>query len=241
VSNQQISDQSPFTGIHLFTLQQTPFLMKLNAIPGSAAIFAILLKLVRNSHPHLPRRFRWLLALIWFAMFEATYVLHCLGHILSARAAGAPVDAVVNIYGLQPALYRNNRVTPEQHMGRAIGGPVMTLTVAGSAYVVWRALRRIPMLNGLAETWFAFNALGLLVALAPSPQFDGGTLIKWAVTARTGEIALGEEAVQEAGYLAAFGLMLAASILAFRRKWTLALAVMLRSILIVVDLVSSRR
>ncbi len=220
----------------MFELDKTPVKMKPNSIVGLASVFWVLLRLAQGNRPRWPQPFRFLLASVWFAMFLTTYFLHTLGHIRSARRAGAPMDAVVLDWGVQMNVYYNNHVTPGQHIGRASGGPLVTGALAATGYLFWRLVRGLPVIRDLAEAWYAFNAMGLVLSLTPSPHFDAASLLRWGVTRQTGEEALGDEAVQQAGYGAAAGLLLASVVLLLRGKGALALFCAGLSIFTILDL-----
>ncbi len=161
---------------------------------------------------------RWLVAVVWMVLYRAAYFLHNIGHMISARQAGAPMDALELRWGTQLDVYLKNDVTPDQHMGRALGGPVTSGAMALASYYVWRVVRRIPVAGWLARTWLVANAIGAAVSLAPSPTFDGGTLLKYGVARLTGDESLGKEAVQQAGSATVAGLLIAGLILLIRRR-----------------------
>jgi Zn-dependent protease len=226
--------------MYMFEVQGTPFLRRLGDLPAQAGIFLVLLNVARFNMPRRPRLLRWLTAFIWYGMYQTADTLHSVGHILSAKRAGAPMDAVVCQYGFQFAAYYNNDVTPQQHMGRAIGGPLLSTVMATNTFVLWRILRRVPIIRELLEAWFAFNAIFAAGSLVPTPTFDGSTLLRYGVGLATGDEALGDEAVQQAGFAVAAGTMLAAFILLLRGKWTLAVGLVLFAGYIVVDLLFLR-
>jgi hypothetical protein len=224
----------------IFTVQGTPFLIHPSDIPGQAAIFWAFLQLATIRGPRLLPPVRWLQAAIWLWMYRSMYTLHSIGHIMSARLSGAPMDAVSWRWGTQVNVYKDSNVTPDQHIGRAAGGPVITALTTLEAYLVWRTVRRIPGLRWLARWWLAFNAIGLAVALAPTPTFDGGALLKWGVTRFTGEEALGEEAVRQAGFATAAGVIMAGLALMMRRKWLPAFGCIGFALYMIADLTALR-
>lgn len=228
-------------GIPLFSMQGTPFVMKPDEVPGLTLIFLTLLALARSHKPHWPGIFRLVLAVVWFAMLEAGYIMHSVGHILSARQANAPMDAVVLTLGVHVDYYRDHKITPQQHIARSLGGPLVTASTAGLGYFLWRIFRRVPLLGGLVESVYVMSLMGLALSLTPTPHFDGGSLLKWGTTLQTGEEALGEEAVLQVGFAMAGGVMLTALVLAARRKWTLAMGFTAWAVIHLVDLLSLRK
>ena len=100
---------------------------------------------------------------------------HAGGHIVSARLSGAPMDRV--IWGLYAQNgYDDDTVTPWQHIGRAVGGPI----VSGLAVLLLAALGRAlgPTFGGrLATSAAVQHGLFGLGGLAPLPMLDGGVIL----------------------------------------------------------------
>lgn len=237
---QEKKDVLPPREMYMFEVRGTPFMRRLNDIPVQAGIFLLLLNVARINKPKWPRLARWLLAILWYGMYQTADTLHSVGHILSAKRAGAPMDAVIVQYGFQLSAYHNNDVTPQQHIGRAIGGPLLSGLMAGSGFVVWRLFRRVPILRDLLEAWFAFNAIFAGALIAVTPSFDGATLLRNGVTLLTGDEALGDEAVQQVGFATALGALLAAFVLLVRGKPLLALGLAGYAVFAVIDLLFLR-
>jgi Zn-dependent protease len=217
-------------------IQNTPFVARPGDVVAQMGIFWLLLQAAKNSKPRWPAPLRWMQAAIWFNMFQGADTLHTLGHILSARSVGAPMDAITTRLGIQTTVYHNNDVTPEQHIGRAIGGPLASGAATVTGYLFWRGVHRIPVLGWLAKTWYIMNALALAASMAPAPSCDGGTLLHWFTKLQSGEEALGDEAVQQIGYATAAGVMLAAGLMLLRGKWMWALGCAGFAMFIVADL-----
>lgn len=203
---------------HIFTIQGTPVLMHPSEVIGQVIMLWLSMNLARIVFPGLPRLVRWLVVAVWIIIYRAAYFLHNIGHIISAREVGAPMDALELRWGTQLDVYLKNNVTPQQHMGRALGGPIASGALTLGSYYAWRILRRIPGLGWLARTWLVVNAIGTAVSLAPSPTFDGGTLLKYGVARLTGDESLGKEAVQQAGSATVAGLVIAGLILLVKRR-----------------------
>lgn len=109
---------------------------------------------------------------------------HALAHIVSARAAGAPMDEVYISMGMPRTLYYNNDVSPDAHRIRAIGGPIFSaLCLLASAAVADAAPE-----GSLTREMAGWSALGhgmiLAGSLVPLPIVDGGVLLKWTLVAR---------------------------------------------------------
>ncbi|MBN1965331.1 MAG: hypothetical protein JW910_11850 [Anaerolineae bacterium] len=173
---------------------------------GPPSIFLLCWLLSGRRYPELGRLRRLPLALVWSALFYTVFLVHAAGHILSSRAARAPLDTLLINAVHWITFYLDQNVTPEQHIGRAAGGPLAN----GIALLLLARLRRaIPAgrwRRDLLDTLAAFHALIGAVSLLPTPTFDGGALLKWSVYARTGDALQAMRTVQRAG-LAASGVL----------------------------------
>ena len=120
------------------------------------------------------RERRALLALSAGALWYAADCFHVVGHILSSRAVGAPMDAID--VGLYPkSVYVDHNVTPQQHIGRSVGGVAASLLGAVALTALARAAG-----EGRAKELLTIAAAqhGLLFALSmlPTPLVDGGVI-----------------------------------------------------------------
>lgn len=203
----------------MVTIGGIPVSASAGTLPGLLAIALGAYAAARIQRPRWPMLLQWLLAIAWFALFEVADTLHTLGHIRSARQVGAPMNAIMLTTGVQMTIYHKTDVMPRQHIGRALGGPLASGALTMAAFPMYSLFRRVPILSALSEAWLLTNALILAGALTPTPHFDGASILKWAVAGHTGEEALGDEAVQEAGSLAIGILGVAALFLALRGKW----------------------
>jgi hypothetical protein len=109
-------------------------------------------------------------ALLWYK----AEMVHVAGHILSSRACDAPMDYVS--WGILAGNgYTKHDVTPQQHIGRSIGGPLASGLAAMFYWLLWRSLKgRLP--RAIAAAGFAYNALIAVGSLAPLPVVDGGVI-----------------------------------------------------------------
>lgn len=230
----------PPRDMYTVSLLHTPVMARLNTIPAQMGVLYVMDRLAKASYPQLRAPLRWPLAIVWHGMIVMADVLHTAGHIVTARAAGVPMDAVVWQFGVLGNVYYQRDATPQQHMGRAVGGPLASGGMAAVSYAAWRLLRRVPLVGGLLEAWFVANLAVLGLALIPTPFCDGGTLLREFIHTRTGEVALGEEAVQQAGFGVVVGLLLTAPILLLRGKLLLALGAVALAGFIALDLLVFR-
>lgn len=132
---------------------------------AAGALSALLVALVTGD-----RRAALAAGAIWYTADCA----HVIGHIISSRAVGAPLDAVD--FGIYPkSVYQNNAVSPQQHIGRASGGVIASLIAA----LLLAALSRATV-NGAARRLLTIAAgqHGALFALSmlPLEMVDGGVI-----------------------------------------------------------------
>lgn len=191
--------------MYLFKLAGTRFQMRPSHIPANLIGYGAMIAYARALRP----RNGWLgafqLGTGWFIVAQVVYVLHSLGHILSARAADVPMDAVVLENGRHRNIYNNHHVTDEQHIARAAGGPALNAAAGLGALPVWAVLRNVPYVGEWVAGWIVFNAAGVTISMLPMPSVDGAALIRHSVTRATGDFALGREALQQLGVLAIIG------------------------------------
>jgi Zn-dependent protease len=220
----------------LAVIDDTPFVIQPKTMIGLAMIGVAAYVAARLHRPRWSRPSQIVLALFWFTLYEIADSLHSIGHIRSARQVGAKMDQVLLVWGIQVTQYSQSDVTPRQHIGRAIGGPLMTGALTLSAMPLYTLFGRIPIIGALVECWLICNALILTAALTPTPNFDGASILKWATVIRTGEEALGDEAVQQAGSLVIAGFGLASLLLILRGKWRASLGALGAGIAAAADL-----
>lgn len=209
---------------NILTLDGVPLRAKPSAIPGIVGSFILCYGIASWMRPKWPLIAKVLLAVTLTQFLQAGLLVHSTGHIRSSRQVGAPMQSIVLDWGFQTNQYTDNDVTPRQHIGRAMGGPVASALATGTAGLLYSVLKWIPIIGALAEGWLYVNALILGFSVMPTPHFDSATMLKWGVAGATGEEALGDEAVQTAGSLTVGGLILAGMWLILRGKWRAGLA-----------------
>jgi len=200
----------PPPDIHLTRLDGTPVQAELTALPGLFGTWLLGLAVADAMRPRATLPVKAVRSLAFTGLMQAAYALHTDGHIRSARRVGAPMHAIILEWGLFTNQYLDERITPRQHNGRAVGGPLASSLGLAGGVGVYTLLRRVPVIGDLAELWVYANAIILAASLLPTPHFDGGSLVKWSVANETGEEALGAEAVQTAGSLTIGGLLASA-------------------------------
>ncbi len=183
----------------LFTLAGTRVQADLGAPLHLGTIFGLCWTLVGRRYPAMRLLGRLRLTLIWTLLFEAAYFAHSAGHILTARAVGAPMDALVLTAVQQANIYYNDNVSPDAHLGRAVGGPLASLIAGLTARSLRRLLPSGPFARDLADVFLGFTALIGGLSLVPLPSLDGGALLKWGVYSSTGNLQEAARTVREAG------------------------------------------
>lgn len=102
-----------------------------------------------------------------------TYILHGIGHTISGKKVGAPMDANlitpirhINIYTGDQSVYAKH-----VHIGRALGGPAINLLTGIAALGLWALI-------GGSGLWVfaAANLITGAAALLPIPAIDGWVL-----------------------------------------------------------------
>jgi Na+-transporting methylmalonyl-CoA/oxaloacetate decarboxylase gamma subunit len=114
------------------------------------------------------------LGVVYALLILLTYVLHTVGHIISAREVNAPMAESVFTGRRQFNVYNDTtRPTPNVNMGRAIGGPLMNLTLATIVFAVW------AITPGWGILVFALaNLVYGVGSLLPIEGYDGAVLIR---------------------------------------------------------------
>lgn len=190
----------------LFRLAGTPVQADASAPLSLVVTYGLCWAVIRQRYAGMQVWVRMILAGVWTVLAMMVFALHSLGHILSARAAGAPMDTLMINAVHWVTLYANDNVPPEAHIGRSVGGPLANL----SGILLVRGLRSLlpkgPFGRDLVDVFGAFNLAIGGAALLPAPSFDGGVLLKWAVYQHTGDVQAASNAVQTAGVQASMGL-----------------------------------
>jgi hypothetical protein len=110
---------------------------------------------------------------------------HNLAHAAASRAIGKPMDELRVYSGMPRVVFHeihNCAVTPNQHILRALGGPVFN----AGLWALFRLLQSVTRPGSLgreiSDVGVGTNAfLTLGGALVPIPGLDGGSLLKWGL------------------------------------------------------------
>ncbi|NOY97728.1 MAG: hypothetical protein GXP40_00785 [Chloroflexi bacterium] len=112
---------------------------------------------------------------------------HNLAHAAAARIVGKPMDAIRITWGMPLVVYydiNDGRVTPRQHIIRALGGPVFNLLVLPIALLMKNRTDPESAARDMANAAVGTNAFLPAVGLLPIPGIDGGPILKWSLVAK---------------------------------------------------------
>lgn len=161
----------------------TPVKVKLSVLPILILLWGGLTWYGISRHPE---RGFWLSLLVGLATALLLLLAdfgHALAHIISARAAGAPVDEILIAGDMPRTIYHNNDVAPAVHRQRAMGGPVFNAIGLLLSLALFALLRSSPVLSELMAFSAGGHGLLLVMSMFPLPMVDGGTLLKWSLVA----------------------------------------------------------
>ena len=155
---------------HFHILGVPTRLRPIAALPGAlmaGLVYGLTRRLARESPAPL-------LALAGALAWYEADLIHVAGHILSSQLADAPMDYVRWGFFATNG-YTRHDVTPRQHIGRSLGGPVASGLAAIVYWLAWRALGR-TVLGQIALIACIQNTVTALGSLAPLPIIDGGVI-----------------------------------------------------------------
>jgi Zn-dependent protease len=146
---------------------------------------------------------------------------HNLAHVLAAYLVGKPMDGIRIQLGMPRCHYRELNpvdVTPEQHLIRAAGGPVLSAGLLGLFRQMRRILPQGTAIYRAAGTAVNTNLFLSSVSLLPIPGIDGGPILKWSLVKAGSRAAEADRIVQKVnGPLAALLVLISAFFLKRKR------------------------
>jgi Zn-dependent protease len=151
---------------------------------------------------------------------------HNLAHTFASIAVNKPVDAVRITFGMPLLVYYNPddpRVSPQQHILRAIAGPLFNLGVLPPLYILASKLDVDTPGHFLAKLALDTNIFLGTVSLVPLPSLDGGPIMKWTMVDRGKSIAEAEKTVKKANAASAVLLLILGLLSYLRSKKLLAI------------------
>ena len=204
----------------IFTLLGTPVTGESAALVNPIQFAGLTIWLMERVNPTdswLVRLRRGGFGLIAYGLAD---LAHVVGHILSAKYAGAPMDQCHLSVPFPRTLYFDDDVSPLAHQLRAIGGP----TASGllSLLSLCGYLRVAPGSAGAEFYTILAGMNGVLGigSLFPLNQIDGGVLLKWELVKRGDTPDAAEKRVNQVSLLIGGLIAIAALIFAIRARMT---------------------
>lgn len=202
----------------LFTLLGTPVTGEPVAVVNPIEFAGLSIWLMERVNPTdswLVRLRRGGFGLIAYGLAD---LAHVVGHILSAKYAGAPMDQLHLSVPFPRTLYFDDDVSPLAHQLRAIGGPITSGLL--SLLSLCGYLRAAPSSAGSEFYTILAGMNGFLGmgSLFPLSQMDGGALLKWELVKRGHTPEAAEERVNQVSLLIGGLIIIAALIFVIRSR-----------------------
>ncbi len=160
-------------------------------------------------------------ALKMFVMLGSEWA-HNLAHAAAAQITGKRMDALRVIGGMPRIVYYrvdDPNVTPDEHITRALGGPLINTLLLGFS-LLWRALARPGSVGReAADTTAGMNAFLVGAGLLPLPFLDGGSILKWSLVKRGHTPAQADSVVRVVNGATGTALGTASAAMLKKRKW----------------------
>jgi hypothetical protein len=210
-----------------------PILFRLNGVPvqvpaaywGDLLVLAGgLVWLAGRRHPERGWGGWVLLGGLGLALAVAADLGHVLGHTVSARLAGAPMDRVLVALGIPRTLYDDNAVPPGTHRMRALGGPAANLLGLLLSLLWRRATRPDSAARDLADASCLGHGILFFGSLVPLPIFDAGTILKWTLVEQGRAEADADALVHQVSVLTGQGAVAVGLVVALRGRRLVGLA-----------------
>ena len=149
---------------------------------------------------------------------------HNLAHAAAARLVGKPMDALRVTWGMPLVVYydiQDRRVSPRQHILRALGGPVFNALLLPLALLIRRSTPEGSALRDVASAALGMNTFLCTASLLPIPAIDGGPILKWSLVERGYTPAEADEMVMGVDRVTGAGLGVVAAVALRKRRWLL--------------------
>jgi len=146
---------------------------------------------------------------------------HNLAHAAAAKWVGHPTDAIRITWGMPLLVYyeiEDARVTPRQHIARALGGPLINLTFLGIAALVRPLTKFGTPLRDVTDAAIGMNAFLFLGGMLPIPAMDGGAILKWVLVDEGKTPAQADGVIRKVDTITAAGLGASAAVAFKKRK-----------------------
>ena len=146
---------------------------------------------------------------------------HNLAHAAAAKLVGHPADAIRITWGMPLLVYHDledARVTPRQHIIRALGGPLINLTFLGIAALLRPLTKPTSIARDVVNAILGMNTFLVLGGLLPIPGIDGGAALKWALVDQGRSPTQADATVRKVDAVIAVGLGAGAAVAFKKRK-----------------------
>ena len=202
-----------------------PVLFRLNGVPvqvpaaywGDVLVLGGgLVWLAGRHHPERGWDRRLLVGGLGLALAVTADLGHVLGHTISARLAGAPMDRVRVALGIPRTLYDDNAVSPGTHRLRALGGPAANLLGLLLSLLWHRATHPATAARDLADVSCLGHGLLFCGSLVPLPFIDAGTILKWTLVEQGRAEAAADALVHQVSEIIGLGAVATGSVVALR-------------------------
>jgi Zn-dependent protease len=147
---------------------------------------------------------------------------HNLAHAAAARSIGKPMDALRISWGMPLVVYydvEDEKVTPREHIIRALGGPVCSGALLAIAWLVRDFTPRGSAGREVADAAVAMNLFLSTASLLPIPMLDGGPILKWTLVGREHTRREADEVVKGVNRAFGVGLGVATGVAVKKRRW----------------------
>jgi Zn-dependent protease/CBS domain-containing protein len=179
------------------------------------AIFALILwTLTRSvfpaSYPSQPPLMYFAMGAAGTLLFFASLLAHELSHSLVARSRGIPVERITLFIFGGMAQTKEEFEKPGDEFVIAIAGPIMSLALAASFWLVAWAAAGADSLAAVANVTFYLAVVNFALAvfnLFPGLPLDGGRLLRAAVWKRTGDLRRATRVASNGGKVFGYVLM----------------------------------
>ena len=151
--------------------------------------------------------------------------LHNLAHAAAARMVGKPMDALRVTWGLPLVVYYepdDPSVTPEQHIARSLGGPVLNAGLLVPLTGLRSRTKSGTAAREVCEFALGTNVFLGTVGMLPIPFFDGGPVLKWSLVRQGYSVEAAEESVRAANRSVGVVLSIASALALLKRKFLIA-------------------
>ena len=152
---------------------------------------------------------RILIGGLWMPLVLGMEWCHNFAHAAAARLVGKPMDALLINYGSPLCIYHDiedPKVTPNQHISRALGGPIFNALMLPVVLFLRRWVKPDSLAAQTLKVMFETNLFLSTVAFVPLPALDGGPILKWSLVKQGQTPAEADEIVNRANGVAAIGL-----------------------------------